>query len=86
MRRKEVKKFRECVNELSGQAAAALIVGLTLTLASFSTLLFNMIKDFLIDPVYVLMVYPALIEYILMSLVLTFGGAALIDLFVREQE
>ncbi|MBE6600634.1 MAG: hypothetical protein E7640_05505 [Ruminococcaceae bacterium] len=79
------KRFRDCVEELSAPATTALILCLSLTVIALIRLFVGMVTDFIEDPIYVLLTYPELFEYILMSLTLTFGGAALIDITVREQ-
>lgn len=79
------KRFRDCVEELSKPATTALILCLSLTVIALIRLFAGMVTDFMEDPIYVLLTYPELFEYILMSLTLTFGGAVLIDITVKEQ-
>ncbi len=79
MSRKRLKSFKNCVKELSPSALSVLMIGLPLILASMLTFLFTLLGEIKSDPIFAMLTYPENFENILMSLLLTFTGAALFD-------
>ena len=61
-----------------------LFSGLHLIFSVALCLAIVMIRDFRINPLYVFYTYPALVEYILMSLCILFIGAAVIDVSYKN--
>ena len=85
MKRKQNKKapalkFAQCVEGLSKYALTALFICLPIILVSLLCMLSMILRDIESDPVYVILTYPEFFEYISMSLLLTFVGAALLDI------
>ncbi len=81
---KNQKSFLECAKGLSKPALTLLLIGLPLTLFSAIMLLTVIAFGVIFDPVYVLLTYPAYLEYIMMSLCILFCGAFIIDIDCRD--
>ena len=81
---KNKKSFIRCVNELSKPAMILLVTGLHLIFSVALCLIIVIIRDFKSDPLCVFYTYPAMVEYILMSLCIVFIGAAVIDVSYRS--
>ena len=68
-----------CVDKLSRHSLIVLFSGMPLSIVGLLSTLSMMLSDFKRSPALVSMIYPPLLEYILMGLLITVAGALSLD-------
>lgn len=70
---------------LARPAARILLIGLPVILAELLYLSFGFVRELQTSPSYALVTYPAMFEYIMMSLTILTAGALLADCIAKRQ-
>ena len=78
------KSFLSCVNELSRPSLIMLFSGLPLTLTAMLSMLSMMLTELRRSPSLVALTYPQILEYIMMSLLITVVGATALDILDKR--
>jgi hypothetical protein len=79
----KAKSLTRCVDDLSRHSLIVLFSGMPLSLVGLLSILSMMLSDFKRSPALVSMIYPPMLEYILMGLLITVAGALSLDVMEK---
>lgn len=81
---RSIKSAGSLFGDLSSHTIKLLNYLLPIILLEFIWLAIAFYSDISADPIYALGYYPIIIEHLMMSLLLTIGGAVLFDISIKE--
>jgi predicted membrane-bound mannosyltransferase len=80
----KLKSFSQCVNELSREASVLLFTGLPVTLIALLGYLSEVLIAMNTEPLFALVSYPPMLEYIFMALTVTVLGSVVLDISDKQ--